>query len=41
MTDTNNNVSNNQVDEADSKADAIAIFSIIMVAVGAMVYFVS
>jgi hypothetical protein len=38
MTDTENNSSNPEFNDADSKADAIAIFCLIAIAVGAMIY---
>lgn len=38
MSDTENNSSNTEFNEADSKADAIAIFCLVVIAVAAMVY---
>jgi len=38
MTDTENNSSTPEFNDADSKADAIAIFCLIAIAVGAMIY---
>jgi hypothetical protein len=38
MSDSENNSSNTEFNEADSKADAIAIFFLVVIAVATMVY---
>lgn len=41
MNETEHKASDSQVNEADSRADAIAIFFLVMIAAGTMIYLAS